>query len=51
LPPPEAESAPGALSEPRATLERIANLPCVRVFAFDDEMLNLANQLAFADTA
>jgi hypothetical protein len=34
-----------------STLKRIASLPCVRVFAFDDEMLELANQLAFTDTA
>ena len=34
-----------------STLRRIADLPCVRVFAFDDEMLDLANQLALTDAA
>jgi hypothetical protein len=33
------------------TLQRIADLPSIRVFAFDDEMLDLANQLALTDTA
>jgi hypothetical protein len=27
-------------------LKQVAGLPCVRMFAFDDEMLDLANQLA-----
>jgi hypothetical protein len=34
-----------------STLARIAGLPFVRVFAFDDEMLDLANRLALTDTA
>jgi hypothetical protein len=32
-------------------LKEVAALPCVKVFAFDDEMLDLANQLAFTKAA
>jgi hypothetical protein len=32
-------------------LKEVASLPCVKVFAFDDEMLDLANQLASTKAA
>jgi len=39
------------LSAVPSILSGVAGLPCVRVFAFDDEMLDLANQLAFTKVA
>ncbi len=34
-----------------SVLKEVASLPCVRMFAFDDEMLDLANQLALTKVA
>lgn len=34
-----------------STLTRVASLPCLKMFAFDDEMLDLANRLALTDAA
>ena len=39
------------LSAIPAILKEVAALPCVKVFAFDDEMLDLANQLALTKAA
>jgi len=39
------------LSAVPSILKEVAGLPCVRVFAFDDEMLGLANQLALTKVA
>ena len=39
------------LSEVPQLLKELAALPCVEVFALDDEMLNLANELALTDVA
>jgi len=39
------------LSAVPSILKEVAGLPCVRVFAFDDEMLDLANQLALTKVA
>jgi len=39
------------LSAVPSALKEIAGLPCVRMFAFDDEMLSLANQLALTNVA
>lgn len=39
------------LSAVPSILKEVAGLPCVRVFAFDDEMLGWANQLALTKVA
>ena len=39
------------LSAVPSILSGVASLPCVKVFAFDDEMLDLANQLALTKVA
>ena len=39
------------LSGVPSALKRVAGLPCVRMFALDDEMLDLANELAFTKVA